>query len=66
VSLFVVSPEIEDPDEVEVATGRSTKRPSSLNYIILCIFKWIKKTIGHELIFFSCSNSYFPCNIIGT
>jgi hypothetical protein len=32
VSLFVVNPEIEDRDEVEVATGRSTKRPSTLNY----------------------------------
>jgi hypothetical protein len=28
VSLFVVSPKIEDRDEVEVATGRSTKRPT--------------------------------------
>jgi hypothetical protein len=27
VSLFVLSPKIEDRDEVEVATGRSTKRP---------------------------------------
>jgi hypothetical protein len=27
-SLFVLSPEIEDRDEVEVATGRSTKRPT--------------------------------------
>jgi hypothetical protein len=30
VSLFVLSPEIEDRDEVEVATGRSTKRLSTL------------------------------------
>jgi hypothetical protein len=29
VSLFVLNPEIEDRDEVEVATGRSTKRPST-------------------------------------
>jgi hypothetical protein len=28
--LFVLSPEIEDGDEVEVATGRITKRPSTL------------------------------------
>jgi hypothetical protein len=28
VRLFVLSPEIEDRDEVEVATGQSTKRPS--------------------------------------
>jgi hypothetical protein len=33
VSIFVLSPEIEDRDEVEVATGRSTKRPSTLNDI---------------------------------
>jgi hypothetical protein len=32
VSLFVVSPEIEDRDKVE--TGRSTKRPSTLHDII--------------------------------
>jgi hypothetical protein len=53
VSLFVVSPEIEDRDEVEVATGRSTKRPSALNDIYYVIFKRIKKKIGHELINFS-------------
>jgi hypothetical protein len=35
VSLFVLSPEIEDRDEDEVATGRSAKRPSILNDIIL-------------------------------
>jgi hypothetical protein len=29
VSLFVLSPEIEDQNELEVATGRSTKRPST-------------------------------------
>jgi hypothetical protein len=33
MSLFVLTPEIEDRDEVEVATGRSTKRPT-LNDII--------------------------------
>jgi hypothetical protein len=33
VSVFVVSLEFEDRDEVEVATGRSTKRPSALNDI---------------------------------
>jgi hypothetical protein len=33
MSLFVLSPEIENRDEVEVATGRSTKRPSTLNDI---------------------------------
>jgi hypothetical protein len=43
VSLFVVSPEIEDRDEVEVATGRSTKRPSTLNDIYYVIVKRIKK-----------------------
>jgi hypothetical protein len=31
VSLFVLSPEIEHRDEVEVATGQSTKRFSTLN-----------------------------------
>jgi hypothetical protein len=34
VSLFVLSPEIEDRDEAEIATGRSTKRPSTLNTIL--------------------------------
>jgi hypothetical protein len=29
----VLSPEIENRDEVEVATGRSTKTPSTLNDI---------------------------------
>jgi hypothetical protein len=33
VSLFVQSPKFEERDEVEVATGRSTKRPSTLNDI---------------------------------
>jgi hypothetical protein len=33
VSLFVASSEIEDRDEFEVATGRDTKRPSTLNDI---------------------------------
>jgi hypothetical protein len=33
VSLFVLSTEIEDRDEIEAATGRSTKRPSTLNDI---------------------------------
>jgi hypothetical protein len=32
VSLFVLSPEIEDRGEGEVATGRSTKRPSTKSY----------------------------------
>jgi hypothetical protein len=30
VSVFVLSPDIEDRDGVEVATGRRTKRPSTL------------------------------------
>jgi hypothetical protein len=34
----VLSPEIEDRDEVEVATGRSTKRPSTLNDIYLLFY----------------------------
>jgi hypothetical protein len=33
VRLFMLIPEIEDRDEVEVATGRSTKRPSTMNVI---------------------------------
>jgi hypothetical protein len=43
VSLFVVNPEIEDRDEVEVAAGRSTKRPSTPNDIYYFIFKRITK-----------------------
>jgi hypothetical protein len=42
VSLFVARPEIEDRDEVGVATGRSTKRPS-------------KKSDMNSFIFFCCS-----------
>jgi hypothetical protein len=49
VSLFVPSGETEDRDEVGVATGRSTKRPSILNDI----FHTILSSIGHELIFYS-------------
>jgi hypothetical protein len=48
-SLFVLSSEIEDRDEVEVVTGRSTKR---LNDIYYFIFKRITKKPGHELIYF--------------
>jgi hypothetical protein len=43
VSLFVLSPEIEGRDEVEVATGRSTKKPSSPNDMYYFIFKRITK-----------------------
>jgi hypothetical protein len=43
VSLFVLSKEIEDRDKVEVATGRSTKRPSTAiadsNYCISALKK---------------------------
>jgi hypothetical protein len=42
----VLSPEIEDRDEVEVATGRSTKRPSTLNEIYYFILKRITKKNG--------------------
>jgi hypothetical protein len=59
MSLFVVSPEIEDRDEVEVATWQSTKRPSTLNDIsILFSSSGSQKKFGHELtylFFFSCS-----------
>jgi hypothetical protein len=33
VSLFVLNPEIEDRDEFDVVTGRSTRRTSTLNDI---------------------------------
>jgi hypothetical protein len=48
VSIFVliVSPEIEDRNEVEVATGLSTKRPSTLNDIITL------RVFYHSIIFF--------------
>jgi hypothetical protein len=42
VSLFVLSSEIEERDEVEVATGRSTKRSESY-YVYYFIFKRITK-----------------------
>jgi hypothetical protein len=66
VSPFVLSPEIEDRDEVKVgnwakhkktlsrlATGRSTKRPSTLNgiYILFYLQADHRKKIGHELIY---------------
>jgi hypothetical protein len=52
VSLFVLSPEIEDRDEIKVATGRSTKRPSALNgtriyYFIFQVLRysnWIERS----------------------
>jgi hypothetical protein len=49
VSLFVLSLEIEDRDEVEVVTERSTKRLSSLNEIYYSIFKRITKKIRTHL-----------------
>jgi hypothetical protein len=54
VNLLVLSPEIEDRDEVEVATGRNTKIPSTLNdiYILFYLQADYKKKIGHELIHF--------------
>jgi hypothetical protein len=54
VSFFVLSPEIEDRDEVVVATGRRTKRPT-LNDIRVHILFYLPedyKKIGHELIYF--------------
>jgi hypothetical protein len=51
VSLFVLSPEIEDRDEDEVATGRSAKRPSILNDILFYLQAHQKKKIEHELIY---------------
>jgi hypothetical protein len=64
VSLFVLSPEVEDRYEVEVVTGRSTKRPSTLNDISMLFYLQAdhKKKIGHELIFFllQCSAPAIP------
>jgi hypothetical protein len=45
----VLSLEIEDRDEVEVVTERSTKRLSSLNDIYYSIFKRITKKIRTHL-----------------
>jgi hypothetical protein len=58
--MSLLSREIEDRDEVEVATGRSTKRPSTLNDINYFIFKGITKKIGHEL----TNLFFFPCSYI--
>jgi hypothetical protein len=52
VSLFVLSPEIKNRDEVEVATGRSTERPSNLSDIhirVLFFLQADQKKIGHEI-----------------
>jgi hypothetical protein len=50
VSLFVLSSEIEHRDEVEVATGRNTKRPSTNNDIIYYfIFKRVTKKKKSEM-----------------
>jgi hypothetical protein len=47
----MLSPEIEDRGEVEVATGRSTKTPT-LNDMYYFIFKRItKKKFGHDFYF---------------
>jgi hypothetical protein len=56
VSLFVVSPKIEDRDEVEVATWQSTKRPSTLNDISILFFLQVdhkKNSDMNSLIYFS-------------
>jgi hypothetical protein len=57
VTLFVLSPGIEDRDEVEVATGRSTKRPSSLNDIPILFYLQAdykkKKSDMNSFIFFA-------------
>jgi hypothetical protein len=42
----VLSPEIENRDEVEVATGRRTKRPFSLNDIQSVYKVWDKIHVG--------------------
>jgi hypothetical protein len=47
VSVFVVSLEFEDRDEVEVATGRSTKRPA-LNDIQCFSFGFSPFTISQN------------------
>jgi hypothetical protein len=51
--VSLLSPEIEDRDEVEVATGRSTKRPSTSS-------SGSQKKIGHELTYLF----FFPCSYI--
>jgi hypothetical protein len=50
VSLFVLSPEIENRDEVEVATGRSTKRPT-LNDVSYLQADHKRKSDTHLFIF---------------
>jgi hypothetical protein len=61
VSLFLLSPESEDRNEVEGATGRSTKRPTLNDIHILFYFQANQKKIGRELIylfFSSCSYNF--------
>jgi hypothetical protein len=56
VRVFELSSEIEDRDEVEVATGRSTKRPFTLNDCILFYLQadYKKKSDINSFIFFCC------------
>jgi hypothetical protein len=42
-----VSPEVEDRDEVEIATGPSTKRPSTLNDI--CILFFLQTSVKYDI-----------------
>jgi hypothetical protein len=51
MSVFVLSPDIEDRDGVEVPTGRSTKRPSTLNDILFYLRADHKKKFEHILIY---------------
>jgi hypothetical protein len=60
VSPFVLSQRLKTETKSRFATGRSTKRPSTLNgiYILFYLQADHKKKIGYELIylfFFSCS-----------
>jgi hypothetical protein len=50
VSLFVLSPEIEDRDEVEVRNWAKHKKTFYSDIIYYFIFKRITKKIGHELL----------------
>jgi hypothetical protein len=45
VSLFVLSPEIEDRDEVEIANGRSIKRLSALNDIMYIVYYFFSNSV---------------------
>jgi hypothetical protein len=51
VSLFVLSPEIEDRDEVKVGNWAKHKKTFTLNDTYHFIFKRLTKKITHELVY---------------